>query len=125
MGEAAGGPRSPVAGVSSAALWAGAVAFAVGLAIFRQSPFLLPPWLLTAPLLAALLLLYRFPRLPVALLVALLAGIWWQGLTAIGQQAHPFPPAWERQTVRVSGWVASSVNDRGRRTRTDSSQRCP
>jgi competence protein ComEC len=109
--------RPPAPGVSATALWAGVVAFALGLAAFRQLPFLLPPWALTLPLLLALIALFRRPTLTTALLVALCAGFWWQGLTALAQQAHPFPAAWERQTVRVSGWIDGAVADRGRRHR--------
>ncbi|HKJ70186.1 MAG TPA: DNA internalization-related competence protein ComEC/Rec2 [Gammaproteobacteria bacterium] len=109
--------RRPAPGVSSAALWGGVAAFALGLAAFRQLPCLLPPWLLTLPLLLAVLALYRRPRTALALAAALCAGFWWQGLTAIGQQAHPFPAGWERQTVRVEGRIAGTVSDRGRRRR--------
>ena len=118
MAEASPEPaRQPAPGVSSPALWAGVVAFAVGLAAFRQLPFLLPPWFLSLPLLLAVVALYRFPGRAAALAAALLAGFWWQGLTGIEQQAHPFPAAWERQTVRVAGWIAGPVSDRGRRQR--------
>lgn len=111
------GSPAPAPGVSSRALWGGVVAFALGLAGFRQLPCLLPPWVLTLPLLAALVLLYRRPATATALATALIAGFWWQGLTAVAQQAHPFPAAWERQTVRVSGWIDGPVADRGRRQR--------
>lgn len=108
-------PAKP--GVSSATLWGLVAGFALGLAAFRQLPFLLPTWVVTLPLLLGVVGLYRFPRRTMTVMVALLAGFWWQGLTAIGQRAHPFPASWERQTVRVSGWIAGPVADKSRRRR--------
>ncbi|HKJ89029.1 MAG TPA: DUF4131 domain-containing protein, partial [Gammaproteobacteria bacterium] len=108
--------RSPGT-LTTAGLWAGVVAFALGILAFHRFPFLLPPWALAVPLLCAVVLLYARPGLAPALAAALLAGIFWQGITAIHQQAHPFPASLERRTVQVEGWVAGSVEDKPRRRR--------
>ncbi|KPV41759.1 hypothetical protein AN478_00475 [Thiohalorhabdus denitrificans] len=92
-------------------------AFALGILAFHGLPFLLPPWVLTLPLLIALGVLYLRPGPAPVLAVALVAGFFWQGLAAIGQQAYPFPAALERRTVQVEGTVAGAVEDKGERRR--------
>ncbi|MFA9461550.1 DNA internalization-related competence protein ComEC/Rec2 [Thiohalorhabdus methylotrophus] len=97
-------------------MWAGIATFALGILAFHRLPYLLPPWLLGLPLLGAVIWLYLRPGWAPALITALLAGFFWQGLTAIQQQANPFPGALERRTVQIEGRVAGSVEEKpGRR----------
>ena len=114
MGEAGRGPGPER---DTRRLWAAVGAFALGIAAYHRLPFLLPPEI---PALALVLALAGFQRrrtLPRGLAVALLAGVFWQGITAVEQMAHPFPAHLERRTVQVAGWVAGPVADEPRRRR--------
>jgi len=98
-------------------LWAGLLAFALGIAAFHRLPFLLPPILLAGSLVGALVLFHRRPGWVTGLIGASLAGFFWQGLAALDQQAHPFPAAREGQTVQLQGWVSGPVEAKPRRQR--------
>jgi len=103
--------------VSDRALWAGTTAFALGIAVFHQLPYLLPPAVLVLPVILLLGAAYA-RRGGLFLLLALFAGGFaWQGLTAIQQLGAPFPAHLERQTVQVEGWIAGPVADKPRRRR--------